>query len=326
VAEQEPEQLMFKDADLKRRQHYVWKHYLQAWTDGGTLWCSMGGEPFPASPNNIAVGRDFYKLKQMSERDYEIVALLISRFSDPGLVNVATGWLQLFRSIFNVQKLYSLRSKEDESIERTIEAAIQNLEEEIHSRIEVDSAHILAELRLGDVTLFRDPARFDQFALFIAFQYLRTPGILDRLVNGLTTADRLSLNVGASAGVLRVIFSTSLAFGLAKHGGVMRAALLEAPSGTAFITSDQPAINLRATKSGPPPTALNLFYPLSPQRSVLLEFNHPEPSVLTRALTVAEVSFYNEAMAATAHRQLYASNKDLLVTLAGKSPDVPKSE
>ncbi|MGC4064853.1 MAG: DUF4238 domain-containing protein [Polyangiaceae bacterium] len=83
----------------KRRQHYVWRHYLEAWTTEGTLWCRREGKVFEASPQNVAHERYFYRLREMSEADLEFVrTLLIRPLEQPKLRTFAEGWIRILQS------------------------------------------------------------------------------------------------------------------------------------------------------------------------------------------------------------------------------------
>lgn len=43
-----------------RRQHYVWRKYLEPWTTKGKIWCRRESKIFSADLMNVAQERDFY--------------------------------------------------------------------------------------------------------------------------------------------------------------------------------------------------------------------------------------------------------------------------
>lgn len=57
----------------KRRQHYVWKHYLDGWTIDGKLWCKRGSSLFQTSTLNVGNQRDFYRVGELSLDDIHFV-------------------------------------------------------------------------------------------------------------------------------------------------------------------------------------------------------------------------------------------------------------
>ena len=45
-----------------RRQHHVWRSYLEAWSTGHIIFCLRDGRIFPSNVSGVGVERDFYKL------------------------------------------------------------------------------------------------------------------------------------------------------------------------------------------------------------------------------------------------------------------------
>jgi hypothetical protein len=46
-----------------RRQHYVWRAYLERWAVNGNVHCLRAGRVFCTDPGNLAVERDFHRLE-----------------------------------------------------------------------------------------------------------------------------------------------------------------------------------------------------------------------------------------------------------------------
>ena len=63
----------------KRKHHYVWEHYLDAWATDGQIWCRRADKYFPTSTENVGQRRDFYRLKELSDGDVAFVERLIMR-------------------------------------------------------------------------------------------------------------------------------------------------------------------------------------------------------------------------------------------------------
>ncbi len=57
----------------KRKQHYVWKHYLSAWAENGMIWCCRNDKIFNSNLTGVGQERDFYQLKPLSEKDLDSV-------------------------------------------------------------------------------------------------------------------------------------------------------------------------------------------------------------------------------------------------------------
>jgi len=60
---------------VKKRQHYVWKHYLKEWAaQKEQPFCLRGDKIFPANVDNIAVERFFYKREELTKPDIVIIS------------------------------------------------------------------------------------------------------------------------------------------------------------------------------------------------------------------------------------------------------------
>lgn len=297
----------------KKKQHYVWQYYLRAWTTNERLWCQREGKRFQTGTGNVAHRHDFYRLKEMSEDDIKLVEHVISQIENPALQQAARNWLPLFRTLHDVRREIKARGIRHPEMERQLDEAMNNLEENLHAHIENDSVALLQLLRQADGRVLNDYEPFGKLALFIATQYFRTPRRARRVMDstaGLGTA----INVEAAWGLLRTIYSTTFGFGIFARREMARMSFLEAPDEEQFVTGDQPVINVRAfgLDDGTLAKELELYYPLDPRRAVLINFDRSAPTVEHRRLTVEEVRQYNRMIMAESEEQVYArSARDL---------------
>jgi hypothetical protein len=90
-----------------------------------------------------------------------------------------------------------------------------------------------------------------------------------------------------------------------------RLVIIENMTESAFITGDQPVINLHGggEKS---PAALSWYYPISPHLALLLPEVDEEPAVSTESLTSAQVDDLNEKIVTASHRQVFAQSPSSL--------------
>ncbi len=297
----------------KRRQHYVWQHYLESWAVNGKLWCSTRGRRFLTSAENVANERDFYRLKEMSEQDLEWVEMLvIAQLAEP-LADLARGWVPHFRVFHEAKRAYEASGKTSAALERLLDETINNLEEDLHASIEGRAIPLLAKLRENDSSFLDDDEDCVHFFWFIASQHLRTPRIARDVVDA--AKDIPGFNVNAAWGLMRTIFATSLGHGLYVRRHTLRLTFLQAASDAEFVAGDQPILNLRAVglPEGVPPDELELYYPLTPTRALLLGFDAATRTTNERLLTTTEAAAYNEMMVNASYEQVYARTEDALV-------------
>jgi hypothetical protein len=306
----------------KRRQHYVWQHYLEAWATNGQVWCSTRGNTFPASTEKVANERDFYRLKEMSERDFQVVDALIGRMTEP-LQALARGWFPHFRVFHDAKRAYEGSGQSNPELEAYLDETINNLEEDLHGSIEQKAIPLLAKLREADTRfLDNDDDATIHFFWFIGMQYMRTPRMARDVVA--SAREIPGFNAEAAWGLLRTILGTNLAQSYYLRRRVLRLTFLDAPADTEFITGDQPIINVRAVGlpegQGPAEGELELYYPLTPKRAMLIAFDATELTTEQRSLTAEETTTYNAMIVSKSHQQVYARTEDALgAPLSGRS-------
>ena len=61
-----------------RRQHHVWRSYLEAWATDAQIFCLQEGRIFRTNVANVGVERDFYKLHMLTDADIQGIRLLMS--------------------------------------------------------------------------------------------------------------------------------------------------------------------------------------------------------------------------------------------------------
>lgn len=134
----------------KRRHHYVWRHFLEAWAAAdGTVACYQAGRTFSARPANVAVQKDFYRLRELSEADVEFLERLIGGLADDTLRRANAHWLRIFRAAFALRRDLKANDMLDAEANRRIEVVIQNAEEDLHSGIEGDAIEPSERFVLG---------------------------------------------------------------------------------------------------------------------------------------------------------------------------------
>lgn len=300
--------------EMKRRHHYVWQHYLRAWTEGGQIPCWRAGAGlFKTSTANVAVIKDFYRLKELTPEDIRFVEMVcISKAPDP-IKPLLRGWIPLFTNLFEMRRAFEaagLNVSEGAGAEQ-FEVAINNLEEDLHGEIEAGAVEYLDALRAADLRFLNSDDDFSTFLHFLIVQFFRTRRQRERVFSRLR--DFIGVNVENAWGLMSHILATTLAYSLDARKETIRSTLLQAPHGEGFVTTDQPVINLDAVDvaEGVEPHALTLYYPVSPEAALLMEIGKGRESVL-RPITAAEVREYNRKMLSQMHEQAFGREEDLL--------------
>ena len=130
---------------VTRRQHYVWRHYLETWQGkDGLVSCLRDQKIFRPNPINIMLERDFYKLQKLTRADLSILQkLLIETTGSPYLRELHKTLIEQFAYIAEANerlKVHPNASGTDREMVRklTIEA-----EEKLHCGVEESAKPIL---------------------------------------------------------------------------------------------------------------------------------------------------------------------------------------
>src|SRR4051812_21425524 len=119
-----------------RRQHYVWKKYLEPWTSEGKVWClrQNGGDPFYTNPINVAVERDFYKLTDLTADDLTFIhEFVIKQTNNANLRKLNERWVKMFDVIFKLDKRIRNSQGINPEIVNFLDENLNNFEEKNHA-------------------------------------------------------------------------------------------------------------------------------------------------------------------------------------------------
>lgn len=229
-------------ANLKHRQHYVWKHYLEAWATNGQVCCFQEGRRFRTNAANVAVQRDFYKLVELTPGDIDLIRRLAIASTPEAGRYVHEHLLQTLAITAEIHR--SGLGQSSPAVRAKLEEAMTNMVEDYHASIEVDAQPLLDAARRGDLSFYRDDQRAMRFAYFLAMQALRTRAARDRVVEQLRAG--LEIDVSRAWTILYQIFATNVAGTLFVDRSRRELSLLTNATANRFITGDQPVVNLAA--------------------------------------------------------------------------------
>ena len=162
----------------------------------------------------------------------------------------------------------------------------------------------------GDIGWYDNAPDCINFCVFVGQQIMRTRGVKQRTITRLR--ERMGLDVSRIWNILALIFGFNIGCGLFLERKARRLVLVHNQTTTPFITGDQPATNLTASRDTPP-EILSLYFPISPH----LAFHLGEPGganvIPTDPVTDATVMTLNQRMAQASHSQIYARTREPLV-------------
>ena len=236
---------------VTRRQHYVWRHYLEAWAESNrTIRVLREGRSFAADPKNVMVQRDYYRVPQMTESDLTIVAGL-TRTGNSVLDGMNLRLARQFAAIGRVSSVIQSLSGISDDDKRMAEATAIEAEENLHGAIEQEAVSMLAELREQDVDFLESSDDVAGFYHYLAQQYFRTKRRREPIARVLEemSGDRSHLK-----NLVCHLMAVTVGGRLFRDRSGLEVLFLENATNSELVTGDQPIVNLlgRMARSRPP--------------------------------------------------------------------------
>lgn len=308
---------------IKRKHHYVWRRYLNQWSENDLIWCLRNGIIFRPNLMGVAQKKDFYKINELSEKDIDFLYYYIDQLPDPVLKKECKGWVDVFSKVSEMIRV--LRNKwakgVEPDIDKKIDLIIHNTEEELHSAIEVSAIHIMDKLIAGNHDVFEDSSNYIKFINYICTQYTRTNNVRQTVVGSLLTFQLADIN--KIWNILSHITATAISLSIIREKGAWSVVILDNQSSIPFITTDQPVINTFSAFGETPNEhdSLEFYYPLSPTVAILLTKRKEFLNTKNFIVDACQVEHYNSSMVSLAHEQIFASSENELEGLLLKVTD-----
>lgn len=320
----------------KVQQHYVWEHYLTSWNyNGSHMFCYRNDKKniFPINPEKIAKEREFYKLKNINANE---IAFLEKTFISPlrnfELRNMNRSRIDIFTYIFKFKEEMHSKGIKDEKLNTEIDVIINNLEEDLHTKIEEKAIPILASLTDGKLSIKdnKDEATdyneaMGDFILFLTTQYFRTKKLKMNYFKVLQTLPEIkNMNPENIWNVLSHILASNLGNTLYATRNEYKWSILTTDSNASFITGDQPVINTFGNYSAAnsldnsvDEENFELYYPLTPSKALLVsQTQYINKSDIVN-VDPEEVNRYNKLIFNACEEQVFSNNKMVLEDLCG---------
>lgn len=321
----------------KKQQHYVWEHYLTSWHyNSSHVFCYRNDKKniFPINPEKIAKEREFYKLKNINDTEIAFIEkIFISPTKHAELRDMNRNWIGVFTYIFKFKEEMHSKGIRDDELYAKIEVLINNLEEDLHTKIEEKTIPILSSLIEGNL-IIKDDGSEDEatyyndtmgnFILFLTTQYFRTKKMKMSFIKVFQSLPEFkNMNPENIWNVLSHILSSNLGNTLYALRNEYKWSILMTNSDVSFITGDQPVINtfgnysvIDTLKDKNNEDKFELYYPLTPKKALLVSKTQYIGKSDFIEIDEGEVNRYNKLIFNAREEQVFSNNRDILEELS----------
>lgn len=298
----------------KKNHHYVWADYLKRWSQDGrnVYYVSPKGKIANDSVKGLAVKKHFYRCSFLSPIQLEIIRSISSE-ADAVTRKGHTSILSNYMQIQHREQLLHQLGNTDADTRKALDilnVLKANFLEDLHCEYENRAKPILVKLAKRDITPFGSDDEILHLSTFLGHQAARTSAFKQQCL--MAADSRIREDMEGCWWFLSYVFGVNIGSMIYEKRRTLTFSLLTNDTGTNFITSDHPVVNLHEELKGDnilPPEKNDLFYPISP--TVALMAN--DSNRFSSGLNSVDESFVlemNEKISTAAEKTIFGLTPD----------------
>jgi len=264
-------------SNVKKRQHYVWRQYLRAWTTDENIWTYFKELSKIEKPGLMGVAQEryFYKLSDFTDEEESFLKNFIEILSPTQeLKEFNLEFLSIFTITNNLKKKLNATKNLflDQAITEEIRTLEINIMEDAHCKIEELGARLISYRSLDELkTIYQEDYIYDA-VLFLCIQYFRTKNLKNmglKKFRGTKHEQIMEKSWNIISHALGTVYTKSISL-----NPDLKFIFLENETSNHFLTGDQPVFNILNDKLNEKGEVaeLELYYPLTPNHALHIHF------------------------------------------------------
>jgi len=305
-------------SDLKKRQHYVWRHYLRPWADSESIWTYFKELDKIVKPGLMGVAQEkyFYGLEDFTDEEITFLKNFIDKTSPPVLKSFNSDLLTLFTSTTFLKRQLATNTNPKvnrEFIASEIKKLEANAMEDAHCIMENLGSKIIQCRSLEELKeLSKDDNLYDAI-MYLCVQYFRTKSMRKSALKSFN-GDKFEGLADKSWNIISFVMATTLARSISLDNK-LRFIFIANNTTTSFITGDQPVFNILNDKLNDEGEVveLELYYPLTPKYAIYLHFRPEQVNIFEGKIADENyVNYLNKKVFENADYYVFADNEKTL--------------
>lgn len=303
----------------KRKHHVVWGNYLARWAKNqrDVYYSTSKGKVAFDSVKGLSVYKDFYQLTVLSNDHVEIIKKW-SSFSSEKMQKQHRSYLNDFLKIQNIQSFILQYGPPIEEVHRLFFSTQCNMLEDLHSAHENECQVIFAALSQEDLSILDADKNMIKFMQFFGHQVTRTRNFKENVLGGLPRNTETEIYavkaMEHSWWFMSYLFGMNMGLAFYRSRRDDSHTLLINNTNQAFITSDQPIINVHADLKDDefkPPDNGDYYLPISPNVAYLISESKRFPSGKFD-VCIDDVTELNTKIAKKANSMIIGNDRQLV--------------
>ncbi|KXO12722.1 hypothetical protein AKG98_3917 [Moritella sp. JT01] len=310
-----------KQLQAKIKHHHVWADYLKRWSLDNKNVCYMTAKKNIVcdSVRGVAMEKNFYQVKFLSQEQVIILKMLSSKSPDY-LRKQHETLLDKFLLMQALELKYKQSGIKDIKAEKMLHAWKCNSIENLHTAHEKEALPIIEALANQDLTVLEDIKNMCWFMQFFAQQIARTKNFKDTISTAHNSINNhahqeLAKTIEESWWFISYILGMNMGADMFATREEDYHCLLINDTETAFITSDQPVINVHQALSDeikpPEDHECDFYYPISPTVAYMVNKSNRFESGRVQ-VSVDLVEEMNIKIAKRANIHIFGNSKEIL--------------
>ncbi|UPQ78554.1 DUF4238 domain-containing protein [Flavobacterium azooxidireducens] len=258
----------------KKKQHYVWKEYLRSWCNSKDqihTYIKSTDKTIISNLTGVVQQRYFYSLEDFTIEEEDNLELLVKNFSNESMLKTNMVLFELYTSYSKSKRLFDndkIASENKFKIDELLLSLKTNALEDFHSIIENLGSKIMQVKSLNDLAYLDNEDEEFKTMMYLCIQYLRTKKHKNLIEKNIMNFNNV---IPKYINLISLLFSQIITSHFLNDKKT-RYVLYENLTDVAFITSDQPLLNLSKDNKDQFgfPLLFELFYPINPKIAIMI--------------------------------------------------------